>query len=89
MTSTTLGTALHALGLDHGKAALVGENSYYWIVAYFAIVNGENVVVPLDPELMEEQLTALINKTDVQFIICSKRSLDKIQKVRSVFIASR
>ncbi len=77
-----LGTALHALGLDHGKAALVGENSYYWIVAYFAIVNGENVVVPLDPELMEEQLTALINKTDVQFIICSKRSLDKIQKVR-------
>ena len=77
-----LGSMLHAMGLDHGKAALVGENSYHWIVAYFAVVSGANTVVPLDPELMEEQLAALINKTDVQFLICSKRSLDKIQKVR-------
>lgn len=62
-----LGSTLHAMGLDHGKAALVGENSYHWIVTYFAVVNGANAVVPLDPELMEEQLAALINKTDVQY----------------------
>ena len=46
-----LGTYLYSIGLRDTHVALIGENSYEWIVSYFAIVNGGNVVVPLDKEL--------------------------------------
>lgn len=51
-----LGTRLMSLGLTGEKIAVIGENCYEWITAYYAIANGTGVVVPLDKELSEEEI---------------------------------
>ena len=77
-----LGTSFYNLGLQNAKIALISENSYYWILLYFAAVNGGNIIVPLDPETTEDDLTSLLIKTEISCIICSERCFDKINKVR-------
>ena len=46
-----LGTYLYSAGKKDAHIAILGENSYEWIVSYFAIVNGGSVVVPIDKEI--------------------------------------
>ena len=64
-----LGTYLYSIGFKDAKIALIGENSYEWIVSYFAIVNGGNVVVPLDKELPAEDLKELITRSGATALI--------------------
>ncbi len=77
-----LGTMLHYLGLHAEKIALIGDNSYNWILSYFAVVNGGSIIVPLDPETKEDDLTKLLMNTEISCVICSERFFDKIQKIR-------
>lgn len=51
-----LGTSLMSLGLSGEKIAIIGENCYQWLTAYYAITNGTGVVVPLDKELTKEEV---------------------------------
>jgi len=70
-----LGTYLHSVGLKDSHVALVGENSYEWIVAYFAVVCGGNVIVPVDKELKTPDICELIERSDsVAFIHSDKFS---------------
>ena len=78
-----LGTSLYKLGLHDAKIALIGENSYYWILSYFAVVNGGNVIVPLDPETTEYDFMELLISAEISCVICSKKYLCKIQKIRN------
>jgi len=78
-----LGTKLHKLGFRDAKIALIGENSYDWILSYFAVVNGGNIIVPLDPETTENDLATLLNNTEVSCVICSEKCFDKIQKIQN------
>jgi long-chain acyl-CoA synthetase len=43
-----LGTVLFDMDLKSTKIALLGDNSYEWLVVYFATVNSGNVILPLD-----------------------------------------
>ena len=76
-----LGTMLYYRGLHNMKIALIAENSYEWILSYFAVVNGGNVIVPVDPETSDEQIKQLIIKTEISVVICSQKHLEKIQTV--------
>ncbi|MGP1569734.1 MAG: AMP-dependent synthetase/ligase [Eubacteriales bacterium] len=55
-----LGTKLIDMGLLGEKIAIIGENSYPWMVAYFAVVNGAGIVVPLDKELSKPEIENLV-----------------------------
>lgn len=64
-----LGSSLMELGLQGSNIAIIGENSYEWLVSYLAVINGVGVVVPLDKELpLDEQLN-LIKRSEVAAII--------------------
>ncbi len=65
-------TYLHSAGFSGKHIAILGENSYEWIIAYFAVVNMGGVVVPIDKELDIESITALLKKADVDLLIHSK-----------------
>ena len=65
-------TYLHSVGFAGKHIAILGENSYEWIVAYFAVVNMGGVVVPIDKELDVESITALLKRADVDLLIHSK-----------------
>ena len=46
-----LGTYCYYNGLKNSHIAVIGENSYEWILTYFATVIGNNVIVPVDRDL--------------------------------------
>lgn len=68
-----LGTKLIELGLKNKKIAVIGENSYKWVVTYMATVNGTGVIVPLDRELPAKELKHLIERAGVSAIVYSKK----------------
>lgn len=75
-----VGTGLYALGLGGKHIAIVSENSYNWIVAFFAIVCGGGVAVPVDKELPDDDISMLISKGDAEALFCSKTYFDVAQK---------
>lgn len=77
----------HALGnaLAHDfprgtHIAILGENSYDWIVSFFAVACSGNVAVPLDKELNVPEVTALCRKADCALILCSAAYLKTAQQ---------
>ena len=67
-----VGTALYELGLGGKHISIVGENSYNWIVVFFAIVCGGGVAVPIDKELPDKDISMLISKGDAEALFHSK-----------------
>lgn len=67
--SERFSAALSGLGEQGKHIALVGATSYSWITAYYGIVNGGSVAVPLDANLPDEDLCELIDRADVTTLI--------------------
>lgn len=78
-----LGTKLTEMGLKNKHIAIVGENSYSWVVSYLAVVNGVGVAVLLDKELPYDHLGELIAKSDSEGIIFSQNFLGGIDEMKS------
>jgi len=66
-----LGTAFTNIGMSDSKIAVIGENSYEWILTYFATVNGGNVIVPLDKELPSSDIRNLIEESGAEMLVYS------------------
>ena len=81
----SLGTSLINLGLRGRKIAVIGENSYYWAISYFAIANGVGVVVPIDRALKEKEVANLLKRAEVSAVIYSK----KMKKVMDEVLEDR
>ncbi len=64
-------------GYNRTHISLLGENSYLWLVSFFAIVNSNNIVVPLDKELNEANLSKIITKSDSTVLIHSDDYTDE------------
>lgn len=64
------GTWMYHKKIRDKRVAIIGENSYEWLVAYFAAVNGGNVAVAIDKNLPEEEIVQLskIGDVDVAFV---------------------
>ena len=56
--------------------AVLGENSYEWLVAFFAVMTSGNVAVPIDKELPAAEVAALIAAADAKAIFISKTYSD-------------
>lgn len=69
-------------GIQDGKAALLGENSYYWIVSYFAIVFCDAIVVPLDKDQEPTELAKLLDRSGVNLLVCSSTYSDVAEKLK-------
>ena len=67
-----VGTALYELGLGGKHISIVSENSYNWIVVFFAIVCGGGVAVPIDKELPDKDISMLVSKGDAEALFHSK-----------------
>lgn len=77
-----LGTMLLEIGMKDKHVAIVGENSYWWIISYLTVINGVGVAVPLDKELSEEQLCKLMKKSDVSVLIFSRNLISSIEYIK-------
>ena len=71
-----IGQMLHERFRKGSHIALLGKTSYEWISCYFAIMNSENIVVPLDKDLPSEQLLELITFADTDCLIYDREYHD-------------
>lgn len=67
------GTYLHSIGLKDVHVGLIGENSYEWIVTYFAVVCSGNVIVPIDKELKSHDICELLDRSDSSAFVYSEK----------------
>lgn len=79
-----LGTALIARGYKGRHIGILSENSYAWVVAFFAISCGVGVVVPVDRELPDEDISRLFTKADCESMFFSRAY---VKTVRAHFAA--
>ena len=72
-----MGTSLIDLELLNAPIALIGKNSYSWIISYLAssIIG---TVVPIDKELHVDDMINFINISDAKAVICDEKYLKSI-----------
>lgn len=76
----SLGTAMLNGGLKGQHIAVIGESRYEWIVTYFAVACGLGVIVPLDKELPSHEITALLERAEVETIVYSSKVGKKVDE---------
>ena len=59
------GAWMYSKKIKDKHVAIVGENSYEWLIVYLATVNGGNVAVAIDKGLPEEEIASLAKMGDV------------------------
>ena len=74
--SESFSCALKELGQQGGHIAIIGKTSYEWLTAYFGIVNGGSVAVPVDASLPAEDICELLNRADVTALVYDKSRKD-------------
>ena len=79
-----LGTFILSKGLKKEKIAILGENSYEWLLAYFAILNGGNTAVPLDRDLPVEDLLYNVKNSGCKAIFYSEVYSDVAEKLKAL-----
>lgn len=60
--------------------AIVGENSYEWLITFLATVNGGSVAVAIDKNLPEEEVAQLAKLGDVDVLFTSDTYYEKLNK---------
>lgn len=82
-----LGTYFHYNGFENARVAVIGENSYYWILTYFATVIGGNVVVPVDRDLTVDAIINVLTDSGAKVFVHTdtyNKMLDEIVEATGV-----
>ena len=76
------GTYLYSLGLkNHEKIAIIGENCFEWMIAYYAALVGGLVTVPMDCKLPVDDLADQLIRCDCDALVYT----DKFSKAVEAF----
>ena len=73
------GTYLLSCAYNDKHIAIIGENSYEWIVSFLAIANSGNVVVPIDKESSAEAVRDMIGKSNCEAAVVSGTYYDLVE----------
>jgi len=77
-----LGTELLKRNIKGEKVILLSENRYEWCVSFMAVTCGEGVIVPIFPEISENELVSRINSVQGKFVIFSEKYRELIKNIR-------
>ncbi|MCC8068072.1 MAG: AMP-binding protein [Clostridiales bacterium] len=80
--SESFSNAIAALGEQGSHIALTGKSSYAWITAYFGIVDGGSVAVPLDASLPADDLCELVDRSDATIFLYDDSRTDVADIIR-------
>ncbi len=75
----TISNYLHKNGLKKGdRVGLAGKNSPEWAIAYLSILTAGGVVVPVDYSLKTEEISMLIEYSDVNILFADEEKYDSL-----------
>lgn len=78
-----VGNSLVADGYSREKIAVIGANSYKWSVTYLAVTCSNNVIVPIDKELMTNDIINIIRDSDSVMLFGDKKYIEALSERRS------
>ena len=81
-----LGTYMLENGYGRMHIGIVGENSYEWLLAFFAIVNMGAVAVPIAKDLSPSDILQLTKQAECDAIFVSKSYSDVVDGIENVKI---
>ncbi len=76
-----LGTALSSLDINHKHVAVIGENSYNWLLVYLTTLQSNNVFVPIDKELPIDDIANVLNHSDSEVLFYSSKFEKSIKEI--------
>jgi len=76
-----LGTALIKLGFKNKRIAVIGKNRYEWALAYFAVVNGVGIVVPLDKGLPDNEIVSSVERSYADVIVYEEKHKELVDQL--------
>ena len=77
-----LGMCFLSKGYRQCKIAVMGENSYEWILTYLAAVTSGNVIVPIDKSLPFDQVCFILRETEARLFVLSDSYKDYADAVQ-------
>lgn len=81
---TALGTYYYLQGMNgKKKICLIAENSYEWIISYYATLIGGNISVPMDIKLPDEDIVDQIIRCGCDGIIYSEKTSHFVEVLKS------
>lgn len=78
----SLGTTLIKMGLKDKKIAIISENRYEWEIAYFAVISGTGVVVPIDKSLPKTEIKSILKRAEIEAVFCSSKYENILKEIR-------
>ena len=78
-----VGQFLKMRGLEGKKVAILSENSYQWIVLFYALVTGKYIVIPLDAKLTDADLTDIMARSKCDGIFYTKEFSSAIDMMKA------
>ena len=86
---TAMGEYLLQNGYEGGKRiALLGENSYPWVVSYFAVINSGNILVPIDKELKPGEIVHLLNDSEASLLVYADSKDKCVDEMKEIGIVT-
>ncbi len=79
-----LGTYYYMNGIDGGKkVCILAENSYEWVISFYAALIGGNIVVPMDIKLTDEEIIDQIIRCGCESVVYTKKSAHFIDALKA------
>lgn len=77
-----LGTSINSMVKGEKRVAIIGKNSYPWVLAYLATLYGNNIVVPLDKGLPDAEIKDLIKRSKANIVIFEDKYIDIMKTMK-------
>lgn len=68
----SLGKYLLSQGYINKRIAVIGENSYNWILVFLTVLSCGGTIVPLDRGLLEYELDEQLSRANAEVVFCSE-----------------
>ena len=78
-----IGAALTKVGLNDCGVAVTGTMHPYYICSYLATVNGSGYIVPIDPDISDEQTVNFLKLAEVKVLFYTVSQRDKIVRIKN------
>ncbi|MBE6677637.1 MAG: long-chain fatty acid--CoA ligase [Ruminococcaceae bacterium] len=75
------GCGLLRLGLGGKRIAVIGANSYEWLLTYISVISGVGIIVPLDKELTESELMLSLKRSKADAVVFDSLHGEKMIKL--------
>ncbi len=80
---TALGTYYYLQGMNgKKKICLIAENSYEWIISYYATLIGDNISVPMDIKLPDDDIVDQIIRCGCDGVIYTKKTSHFVESLK-------